>query len=64
MARTVVVLLVAICGYLIFEFGRISAGYDVVEAGNEAQGYADHIQALDDEIVELKQEVAILETNR
>ena len=64
MARTVVVLLVAICGYLIFEFGRISAGYDIVDAGNEAQDYVDHIQALDNEIVDLKQDVAILKTNR
>jgi len=64
MARAVVVLLFAICGYLIFEFGRISAGYDIVEAGNEAQDYVDHIQTLDNEIVDLKQEIAILETNR
>jgi hypothetical protein len=64
MVRTVVILLVAICGYLIFEFGRISAGYDIVEAGNEAQDYVDHIQALDNEIADLKQEIAILETNR
>lgn len=64
MIRAVVALLVAVCGYLIFEFGRISAGYDVVEAGNEAQDYVDHIRILDDEIVDLKQEIAILETNR
>jgi len=63
MARTVVALLVAICGYLIFEFGRISAGYDVIDAGNESQAYVDHIQALDNEIIDLKQEIAILETN-
>jgi hypothetical protein len=62
--RTVIALLIAISGYLIFEFGRISAGYDVVEAGNEAQDYADHIQVLDNKIIDLKQEVAILETNR
>jgi cell division protein FtsB len=64
MVRAIIVLLVAICGYLIFEFGRISAGYDVVEAGNETQEYVDHIQALDAEIVDLRQEIAILKTNR
>ncbi len=64
MVRSVVVLLVAISGYLVFEFGRISAGYDVVEAGNVVQAYVDHIQTLDTEIIELKQEIAILETNR
>ena len=64
MVRSVVVLLIAISGYLVFEFGRISAGYDVVEADNVVQAYVDHIQTLDTEIIDLKQEVAILETNR
>jgi len=57
------VLLVAISAYLVFEFGRISAGYDIVEAGNVEQGYIDHVQALDEKIVDLKQKIAILETN-
>ena len=56
-------LLVAISAYLVFEFGRISAGYDIVEAGNVEQAYIDHMQALDEEIVDLKQKIAILETN-
>ena len=56
-------LLVAISAYLVFEFGRISAGYDIVEAGNVEQGYIDHVQALDEKIVDLKQKIAILETN-
>jgi hypothetical protein len=64
MVRLVVVLLVAVSGYLVFEFGRISAGYDVVEAGNVVQAYVDHIQTLDTEIIDLKQGIAILETNR
>ncbi|NCF72103.1 MAG: hypothetical protein GWP67_01245 [Gammaproteobacteria bacterium] len=63
MVRAVKVLLVAISAYLIFEFGRISAGYDIVEAGNVEQAHSDHVQALDDEIVDLKQKIAILETN-
>jgi len=58
------ILLVAISGYLVYEFGRISAGYDVIEAGNETQAFVDRIQVLDKEIVDLKQEIAILETNR
>jgi hypothetical protein len=57
-------LLVAVSGYLVFEFGRISAGYDVVEAGNVVQAYNDHIETLDTKILNLKQEIAILETNR
>lgn len=62
--RAVIVSLILVCAYLIFEFGRIRAGYDVVEVGNIRQSYEDHIMRLDDEIVDLKQQVAILQTNR
>lgn len=64
MARAVIVALVIVSGYLIFEYGRIQAGYDLVEAGNISQAFEDHIGQLDDEISELKQQVAILETDR
>ena len=60
----VIVALVVVSGYLVFEFGRIKAGYDIVEAGNVRQAYEDHILELDNRIIELKQEVALLETNR
>ncbi len=63
MARVVVTLLIVVSAYLIFEFGRIKAGYDIVDAGNISQAYEDHITQLDDKIIELKQEVAVLETN-
>lgn len=62
--RGVIVILILASGYLVFEFGRIKAGYDIVETGNERQAYEDQIMALEDRIVELKQEVALLETNR
>ena len=62
--RGVIVALIVVSGYLIYEFGRIKAGYDLVEAGNIRQAYEDHIMLLDDQIVDLKQEVALLETNR
>lgn len=55
--------LIVVSGYLIFEFGRISAGYDIVEVASIKQAYEDHIDGLDNEITVLKQEVAILETN-
>jgi len=61
---SVVLLLVVVSAYLIFEFGRISAGYDIVDAGQERQAYEQQIMALDDQIVQLKQEVAMLETHR
>jgi hypothetical protein len=60
----VIVGLIAVSAYLIFEYGRISAGYDIVEAGNIEQAYEDRIMQLGNNIIELKQEVAILETNR
>ena len=64
MVRLVIAALVVVSAYLIFEYGRISAGYDIVEAGNISQAYEDRIMQLEDNIIKLKQEVAILETNR
>lgn len=63
LARVVVTLLIVVSAYLIFEFGRIKAGYDIVDAGHISQAYEDHIMQLDEKIIELKQEVALLETN-
>ncbi len=62
--RVILLGFVLIIAYLVFEFGRIKAGYDIVDAANEGQAYEDHIMVLDDEIIELKQEVALLETHR
>jgi hypothetical protein len=60
----VVLILIAVSGYLIFEYGRISAGYNIVDVAGERQTYEAQIMALDDQIVELQQEVALLETHR
>ena len=62
--RGVIVALAVACAYLIFEYGRISAGYDVVDTANERQAFEDHIVSLDDNIAALKQEIAVLETHR
>lgn len=62
--RALLLGLIVISGYLIFEFGRIEAGYDTVDAANDRQAYEDRIMVLDDTIVALKQEVALLETHR
>ena len=62
--RGLVLALIVIIGYLVFEFGRITAGYDIVDAANDRQVYEEHIMDLDDQIVQLKQEVALLETHR
>lgn len=50
--------------YLVFEFGRIQASYSIVETARERQAYEDHIVALDNEIIGLKEELALLETHR
>jgi hypothetical protein len=64
MVRAFLVLLILIAGYLVFEYGRISAGYDTLDAANERRELEAHIDSLDDEIVALKQEVALQETHR
>ncbi len=56
--------LLVVIGYLVFEFGRIQGGYDVVDAANEREQYEARIAGLEDEIASLEQEVALLETHR
>jgi len=51
-------------GYLVFEFGRIEANYNIVDTAHERQAYEDRIDSLEMEIVSLKQEIALLETHR
>lgn len=62
--RLGIVVLAAVGGYLVYEFGRIQAGYDLVDAASERRGYAQHIESLEDEISALKEQVAMLETHR
>ncbi len=56
--------LVAASAYLVFEFGRIQANYNIVDAIQERQAFEDHIVGLDAEIVTLKQAVVLLEQHR
>jgi cell division protein FtsB len=62
--RFLIVVLAAVGGYLVYEFGRIQAGYDLVDAASERRGYEQRIDALEDEISALKEQVALLETHR
>ena len=50
--------------YLVFEFGRIQAAYNVVDAANERQSFEEQILGLENEIVDLNQQIALLETHR
>lgn len=62
--RAAVILAILVGTYLIFEFGRIQANYNIVDAVAEQQAFLGEIDALEDQIVELKQEIALLETHR
>jgi len=62
--RVGMVALALVAAYLVFEYGRISAGYDRVDAANERAAFEQHIASLDDTIAELKQEIALLETDK
>jgi hypothetical protein len=60
----VLAVMVVVVGYLVFEFGRIQANYNIVDAAAERQEYEDRIAGLQDNIAVLKQDVAKLETDR
>ena len=62
--RVLVAALIVVCGYLVFEFGRIQANYNIVDADRERQAYEDHIAVLDERIAALKEAVAMLETDQ
>lgn len=62
--RVVFAVMVVVCGYLVFEFGRIQANYNIVDAVKERQVFENRIEELEEEIVSLKEQVALLETHR
>jgi len=55
--------MVVIVGYLVFEFGRIQANYNIVDAAKEREAYEGRIAGLQGDIAALKQDVALLETH-
>ena len=62
--RAAVILALLVGAYLIFEFGRIQANYNIVDAIAEQQELQGAIDEMENHIVELKQEIALLETHR
>ncbi|MBT8079904.1 MAG: hypothetical protein KJO31_15100 [Gammaproteobacteria bacterium] len=58
------VVLILVAGYLLFEFGRIQANYNIVDAAEDRNRYENQIDGLESQIVDLKQQVALLETHR
>lgn len=64
MSRVVIASLILGACYLLFEFGRIQAGYNLVDAVDERNTYEQRIASLEKDIVDLNEEVALLETHR
>ncbi|HEX5787939.1 MAG TPA: DUF6776 family protein [Woeseiaceae bacterium] len=62
--RLLILGLVAGALYLSYEFGRIRAGYDVLEAARERGGLEERIAELENERLALSEQVALLETHR
>ncbi len=62
--RALLLALAVASAYLIFEFGRIRGGYDIVDAAEDRAAYEQRIASLEEQVVTLKQEVALLETHR
>ena len=50
--------------YLTFEFGRIQAWHNAIDSAAEQHAFQHEIQGLEEQIVELKQEIALLATHR
>jgi cell division protein FtsB len=63
-SRTLLAVLAVGFGYLVFEFGRIQANYNIVDAAKERQAYENRIEGLENDIVGLNEEIALLETHR
>ncbi len=61
--RIAAVMAILVGAYLIFEFGRIQADFNIVDASKEKQDLRAEIDLRDEEILLLKQDVARLETN-
>ena len=64
MMRLGLVTLIGVCGYLLFEAGRIQASYNIVDATRERAAFDDRIDVLEGTIADLRQEIALLKTHR
>jgi hypothetical protein len=64
MTRAVFAVLIFGFVYLVFEFGRIQANYNIVDAGKQRQMYEGRIADLEKEIIGLNEDIALLETHR
>ena len=60
--RVLFVALALAAAYLLFEFGRIQAGYNVLEAAAERRSLGQEIEARGDDIARLEERIVMLET--
>ena len=58
--RVAIGVVLSIGGYLLFEFGRLQANYNIVDAISEKQALHDVISGLEDEIIGLNQELSLI----
>lgn len=62
--RIAIAVALLVSAYLIFELGRIQAKYNIVDAVSNEQALVAEIVDLEDQITQLKQEIALLQTHR
>lgn len=62
--RVAIAIALVVSAYLVFEFGRIQAKYNIVDAVSEQQALLHEIEGLENQIAGLKQEIALLQTHR
>ena len=61
--RAVIGALIVGAVYLTYEFGRIQAGYNIVDIAAERQDYENLIDELENDIIGLNEQIALLETH-
>jgi len=62
--RGLVALLFLFGAWLVFEFGRIQAGYNTLDAARERAGFEEQVATLENEIGSLQEQITLLETHR
>lgn len=62
--RAAVVAAVLVAAYLVFEFGRIQAQYNIVDVIAEREEHQEQIETLRAQVALLKEELALLQTHR
>lgn len=62
--RAAVLAAVLVAAYLVFEFGRIQARYNIVDVIAEREEHQEQIDSLQAQVALLKEEIALLQTHR